>query len=681
MPCLPHPRKSPPARFFLCCLLLVCLFPCQAFSRVAFSPSDAERRFQARPPLRIVSLVPSITETLYEIGAGDTVAGVTIHDTWPPGVSGKAVVGGFFAPVLERIFALNPDLIIVADLHDNVRKAAAGQVPVLTVTTDSLADGLENMKRLGALFHRSQQAEALVRRIGSQLALTAQKVGRIPDNQRKRVIRLMGRDRVMAPGDDSFQNDLIRAAGGIPPRLQKNGQVVEITKGQWTAFNPQVIYGCGDDRKTARNLLRRPGWEEVEAVKNHRIFYFPCELTCRVSPNTGAFVAWLTARIYPEQMGGHDCRIQAAAVTGRRPIDVDLPWVQRAEILSSQESDFTCKTLVVDFKAPMTVVSTLEGERRGMLTVGNHYKSMPAWVVNHATEVPVLKKKLCRLLGKDPEASSFLFTGADMDHLSVQRQQFREMVVYALVTAGVTSNAQRMGKDTGLYYEPGTINIFILTNMELTPRAMTRAIISATEAKTAALDDMDIRSSFTPKRHGATGTGTDNVLVVQGRGADIDNAGGHSKMGELVARAVFSGVRQAVFMQNGIASDRHIFRRLQERGVSVQDISGSPDCSCTDGQKRIASAVEEVLMDPAYAGFLSAAMAVSDSREKGLVSDLGAFNNWALAVAGQIAGRPVPEIQNRCDVTGLPEVLRTALDAILTGTIHRLQLDNVPAVK
>ena len=120
-------------------------------------------------------------------------------------------------------------------------------------------------------------------------------------------------------------------------------------------------------------------------------------------------------------------------------------------------------------------------------------------------------------------------TGADMDKLSVQTTQFRKMKVYALVTAGVSSNALRMSRDTGPFYEPGTINIIIMTNMQLSDRAMTRAIITATEAKTAALEDLDIRSSYTPLKHSATGTGTDNIIVVQGTGVHIDNAGGHTK--------------------------------------------------------------------------------------------------------------------------------------------------------
>ena len=72
------------------------------------------------------------------------------------------------------------------------------------------------------------------------------------------------------------------------------------------------------------------------------------------------------------------------------------------------------------------------------------------------------------------------------------------MIVYALVTAGVQDNAVRASVDEGRFYEPGTINVIILTNMQLTPRALTRAMISATEAKSAALQDLDIRTRILP---------------------------------------------------------------------------------------------------------------------------------------------------------------------------------------
>ena len=87
-----------------------------------------------------------------------------------------------------------------------------------------------------------------------------------------------------------------------------------------------------------------------------------------------------------------------------------------------------------------------------------------------------------------------------MENLSVQKAQFKDMNVYAIVTAGVEDNAMRMSVDEGMFYEPGTINIILLTNMKLSPRAMVRAVITATEAKTAALQDLDVRSSYSPRQ-------------------------------------------------------------------------------------------------------------------------------------------------------------------------------------
>ena len=79
----------------------------------------------------------------------------------------------------------------------------------------------------------------------------------------------------MTPGDDSFQNEMIRAAGGIPPRLGKKGPVVLITKEEGLKFNPQAIYECGGDRALTRKLLTKPGWKDVAAVGTVRIFPLP----------------------------------------------------------------------------------------------------------------------------------------------------------------------------------------------------------------------------------------------------------------------------------------------------------------------------------------------------------------------------------------------------------------------
>jgi adenosylcobinamide amidohydrolase len=275
------------------------------------------------------------------------------------------------------------------------------------------------------------------------------------------------------------------------------------------------------------------------------------------------------------------------------------------------------------------------------------------------------------VIGKSMENASFLFTGADMDNLAIGHEKFKDMNVYALVTAGVRGNAVRMSRDEGKYYEPGTINIILLSNMQLTPRAMTRAIIAATEGKTAALLDMDVRSTYLSRIYRATGTGTDNMIVVQGTGTTLENAGGHSKLGELIARAVYAGVQDAVYMQNGLVLQRNVFQRLKERNISLLGLISNEMCDCVGTRSEFAAAAEEILLDPRYAAFLESSLVLSDDYEKGLLKDLSAYENWCQNVAADIAGKEIADMSAFVVQDDLPVVLKMALNAIFNGTYHK----------
>jgi iron complex transport system substrate-binding protein len=621
----------------------------------------------ARPPQRIVSLVPAVTEILFAIGAGERVVGVTYHDTQPE-AAGKAVVGGFFSPDMDKIAALKPDAVMVSSLHGKVVNRCTGLgIPTLALDLSTLDKSLAAMATLGVMVQREAAAAALQGKIRAQLDLVARKTAAIPQNERLRVMRLMGKDRIMTPGDESFQNDMIRAAGAIPPVLGQHGPVVDVTLEQWQRFNPQVIYGCTGDKPTAAAFFDQEGWKAVDAVRDKRIYYFPCNLTCRAGVHTGDFVAWLAARLYGDRFSAPEHLVEPDRVLSRRPIAMDLAYVKSAAVIEARIDDFTHKSLLVQVSEPMQVLSTLEGPRDGVTAVGNHFFPPPCWYLGHQSGLDGLRAKVCRVLSRRTQETALLFTGADMDHLSVQRQSFRAMSVYALVTAGAGSNALRAGEDAGGYYEPGTINILVMTNMRLTQRAMTRAVITATEAKTAALQDLDIRSSYTPRQNGATGTGTDNVIVLQGRGAAIDNSGGHTKMGELIGRAVYQGVREALFRQNGFHADRNILQRLQERNLSILALLNQNDCPCGLKPSQFAAAMEARLLDPAWAGFVAAALAISDADARGLIPDLSAFKASAVRLAEETAGAPINDYQDLIAPDDLPPALFTALNALANG--------------
>ncbi len=624
-----------------------------------------------KPPKRVVSLVPSATEIIFAIDAQDALVGITHHSSALRGAAKKTIVGGYTSPSIPHIMALEPDLVIASDFQDEMIGHIRETVPVMVINMNRMDDAFRHMELMGRLLGHGKAASALAEQNRIQLELIARKVATIPPERRKRVMRIMGLKHPMTPGSDSFQNEMIRAAGAIAPDLGMPGAVIPMTKEQWRDFNPQLLYGCGGIDRARDAFFLKEGWNAVDAVTNQNIRDFPCALTCRAGAHLGYFVSWLSSVIYPEEFAKPENEMLPRKVVDTRPVPVDLDYVADAAVATSIIQDFAHKSLIVDFTSPRTIVSTLEGQRSGIQTVGNHYSSPPCWALMGMSGLDPLYRLIYPVIGKEASTTAFLFTGANMDHLAVKKEKFKEMVVYGLVTAGVRGNAVRMGTDVGAYYEPGTINMIFLTNMRLTPRALTRAIISATEGKTAALQDLDIRSSYLSLTAAATGTGTDNIIVVQGDGPVVENAGGHSKLGELIARCAYAGVREAIARQNGIVGPRNIFERLRDRHTSVYQLASESQCECMANKGKLAGRVETLLLDPAYAGFLEAAMDISDGTNRKMVQDLSGFENWCLDVAGRIAGREVDRLDIHVADEKFPRPLAMAFDALFTGVSKR----------
>ncbi|MBW1806054.1 MAG: adenosylcobinamide amidohydrolase, partial [Deltaproteobacteria bacterium] len=212
-----------------------------------------------------------------------------------------------------------------------------------------------------------------------------------------------------------------------------------------------------------------------------------------------------------------------------------------------------------------------------------------------------------------------------------------------------------------------------LPNMRLTPRAMTRAIISATEAKTAALTDLDIRSSYTSMINQATGTGTDNMIVVEGKGTLIDNSGGHTKVGELIAGSVYGAVTEAIYRQNGIITKRNIFQRLEDRKISLFGLINSEKLNKDIKTGDLVAALEEILLQSFYASFISSSLSLSDDYEKGLITDLGPYRLWCNEISEKIAGKKVDKMIDLVAQENISEVVKTSLNALLNGLYIKMK--------
>jgi len=237
-----------------------------------------------------------------------------------------------------------------------------------------------------------------------------------------------------------------------------------------------------------------------------------------------------------------------------------------AQILKTERDGLWEKSLIVQLPERRHLLSTSDGIINGLGAI-NHAAHPKLWMklskelatklqCGGKTYEQQRKGMIANKLGLQPTDLTLVGTAADMDNLAVVTKQFGPFTVTALVTAGAKSNALRAGVDEGTNIEPsdppsGTINIIVLTNAQLTDGALARAVVTITEAKTAALEDLKVPSSYT-KGVQATGTGTDSVIVVSGsNGPKVTYSGGHSRIGELIARAVHQAVIEALGKQNG----------------------------------------------------------------------------------------------------------------------------------
>ena len=224
----------------------------------------------------------------------------------------------------------------------------------------------------------------------------------------------------------------------------------------------------------------------------------------------------------------------------------------KAEILYHKYRNVDVNTLLVSFGEKRRVISTLDGYRK-VSFVANSYQPpelSEIMMKNYAT----FEKDFPKALGIPCNNIVILSTGANMDNLADCEKSYQGRTVCCLATGGV-GNALRAGVDGSEWMEKegtyaktlGTINIIILTNVTFSDGAMARAIITATEAKTAALQDMDARSSISPENQ-ATGTGTDNMIVVSGTDPEkkIRHTGGHTKMGELIGVTTMIAVTETI---------------------------------------------------------------------------------------------------------------------------------------
>lgn len=290
------------------------------------------------------------------------------------------------------------------------------------------------------------------------------------------------------------------------------------------------------------------------------------------------------------------------------------------------------------------------GYQEGLRGVFNHQPPHHA-TCSHSLEggsVEAYMAIVAGRLGFSPKKSAGLLTAAKMKHAAVVTRSFRGVEVTAVVTGGIEVNGGRAGDPASYFQEngniemiSGTINTLLLIGAHLPAYAMTKAVMTATEAKAAALQELMAQSKYSSGI--ATGSGTDGIAVIADTTHEkrLTDAGKHSKLGELIGIVVKEATTTALRRQSELSAESQAdcMVRLNRFGVKEDDLWVF--ATRLDGENRkpvFFRSLQQVARDPAILAGVTAIIHIMDEISWGLLPETAGRN------AARIYLKGIPEM-------------------------------------
>ena len=228
-----------------------------------------------RHPQRIVCMTEETTETLYRIGAGELVVGVSGFTVRPPEARKKPRVSSFLDANFERILELKPDLVLgFSDLQADLgRELCKRGVPVYLFNQRSLAEILQTVRVVGALVGRAEAAEKLADLLEANLVRHAEAAERLP--RRPRIFFEEWHEPLIS--GIRWCSELVELVGGEDvcresrARQDAKGRIFD--PAEVARRNPEGVIASWCGRRAKREkIVSRPGWEQVRAVVDDQLY-------------------------------------------------------------------------------------------------------------------------------------------------------------------------------------------------------------------------------------------------------------------------------------------------------------------------------------------------------------------------------------------------------------------------
>jgi iron complex transport system substrate-binding protein len=257
-----------------------------------------------KAPQRIVSLGPSATEILYSLGALDRLVAVTTADDYPPEVSKMDTVGGTDNPSLEKIMALQPDLVFAVfgnpqTLVDNLIKQG---ITVFQLNPQTVADVLSDIRKVGELIGNTDQAARQVASIQKTMAELKQKLDTSTGTLPTVYLETWPQEPYYTYGPGTFGNDLIEMAGGRNIGAETDSAYPALSTEYIFFEDPDaIVLAYITQTASGSSPKERKGWEQLQAViRNNILQVKDPNIYLRPGPRIGQALEELAHFLHPE---------------------------------------------------------------------------------------------------------------------------------------------------------------------------------------------------------------------------------------------------------------------------------------------------------------------------------------------------------------------------------------------
>ena len=223
-----------------------------------------------RPPLRVVTVLPSLTESVCALGACDRLVGVDRYSNWPASVRALPQVGGGIDPNVEAIVALKPDVVLLAKSSRVTDRLEALGLKVVVLEPKNHADVRRVLEALARVLGTGD-ATAVWRAIDASVSAAAQS---LPERVKRTRVYFEVNSAPYAAGEASFIGETLARLGAR--------NIVPAALGPFPKLNPEFVVRADPDlimvgERSAQGLEQRPGWGRIKAVREGRICRFTAE--------------------------------------------------------------------------------------------------------------------------------------------------------------------------------------------------------------------------------------------------------------------------------------------------------------------------------------------------------------------------------------------------------------------